>query len=187
MDIANFNLLLAIIVTLSSTAIVSTQPDGTCSACNCQFNNAQVLEQIIEAKIATARANESGEVIVVTVNSTYYIWCLFHCVITLQGVSGVTYTRWGKSSCPTDTGAQLVYAGRAGGTWFLSQGGGAEKVCLPEDPVYLDGTTGFTISSVLYGAEYQFNPGPNVNVQDYNVPCAVCYVSTRGASIMVPA
>ena len=53
----------------------------------------------------------------------------------MQGVSGVTYTRWGKSSCPTDTGAQLVYAGRAGGTFHRIPGGAAEKMCLPEDPL----------------------------------------------------
>ena len=58
------SLLLAITVVLSATAD-STQPDGTCKACNCQFNNVQVLEQLIDAKIATARANESGKVIIV--------------------------------------------------------------------------------------------------------------------------
>ena len=58
------SLLLAITVVLSATAD-STQPDGTCNACNCQFNNVQVLEQLIDAKIATAQANESGKVIIV--------------------------------------------------------------------------------------------------------------------------
>ena len=67
MDSARLNLLLAITVTLSATAD-STQPDGNCNACNCQFNNVRVLEQLIEAKIATARANESGEVITVMFN-----------------------------------------------------------------------------------------------------------------------
>ena len=62
MDLVCLNLLLAITVALSATAD-STQPGGTCNACNCQFNNVQVLEQLIEAKFATTRANESGEVI----------------------------------------------------------------------------------------------------------------------------
>ena len=105
----------------------------------------------------------------------------------MQGVSGLTYTRWGKSSCPTATGAQLVYAGRAGGTNFNARGGAAEKVCLPEDPNYLDSTSGISVESVIHGAEYTFGHGPNRNVHDFNVPCAVCYVSTRGATIMVPA
>ena len=46
-------------------------------------------------------------------------------------LSGVTYTRWGKSSCPTSAGAQLVYAGRTGGTNYATQRGAAEKICLP--------------------------------------------------------
>ena len=42
--------------------------------------------------------------------------------------AGVTYIRWGKSSCPTTTGTQLVYAGRAGGTHYTTSGGGADKL-----------------------------------------------------------
>ena len=51
--------------------------------------------------------------------------------------AGVTYTRWGKSSCPTISGTQLVYVGRAGGSEYNEQGGGAEKLCLPLDPDYI--------------------------------------------------
>ena len=38
---------------------------------------------------------------------------------------GVVYTRWGKTSCPNVTGTELVYAGRAGGSWYRHMGGGA--------------------------------------------------------------
>ena len=31
---------------------------------------------------------------------------------------GVTYVRWGKSSCPNVAGTELLYAGRAAGTFF---------------------------------------------------------------------
>ena len=31
---------------------------------------------------------------------------------------GVVYTRWGKTSCTNITGTELVYAGRAGGSWW---------------------------------------------------------------------
>ena len=41
--------------------------------------------------------------------------------------SGVTYTRWGRTSCPNETEAQLVHSGRAGGTNYNVQGGSAEK------------------------------------------------------------
>ena len=43
------------------------------------------------------------------------------------------------------------------------------------------------ISPAIHGAEYQYHSGPNGNLHDPNVPCAVCYSSTRAASIMVPA
>ena len=101
----------------------------------------------------------------------------------------MTYTRWGNSSCPSSTGAQLVYAGRAGGTHYTAQGGGAEKLCLPNDPDYLPGTTGFRVGTRhgIHGAEYNFHSAPNLNVEDYNVPCAVCHVPTRATVIMVPA
>ena len=33
---------------------------------------------------------------------------------------GVTYTRWGKSSCPNVAGTELVYSGRAGGSHYHS-------------------------------------------------------------------
>ena len=106
---------------------------------------------------------------------------------TSASTSGVTYTRWGNSSCPRSTGAQLVYAGRAGGTLYTSQGGGAEKLCLPNDPDYLPRTTGFRVNSHIHGVEYEFFSGPNTNVYQHNVPCAVCHVPTRATAIMVPA
>ena len=99
----------------------------------------------------------------------------------------MTYTRWGSSSCPSSTGAQLVYAGRAGGSWYGNSGGGAERICLPNDPDYLSGTAGFSVSSHIYGAEYEFHSGPNTHTVDYTVPCAVCHVPTRATVIMVPA
>ena len=101
----------------------------------------------------------------------------------------MTYIRWGKSSCPNVTGTQLIYAGRAGGSSFATQGGGAEKLCLPLDPDYIDvpqSTSAFRFSTLL-GAEYQTYNGPQNNLQNHNVPCAVCYASTRAAMIMVPA
>ena len=101
----------------------------------------------------------------------------------------MTYIRWGKSSCPTIPGTQLVYVGRAGGSEHDEQGGGAEKLCLPLDPDYI---TVVRSNSALYfatitGAEYTTNNGPHHNIMDQNVPCAVCYVSTRAAMIMIPA
>ena len=43
---------------------------------------------------------------------------------------GVTYVRWGKSSCPNVTGTELIYAGRAGGTFWSNIGGGSSTTCV---------------------------------------------------------
>ena len=104
--------------------------------------------------------------------------------------AGVTYIRWGKSSCPDITGTQLVYAGRAGGSRFNNPGGGAESLCLPLDPDYINAprSTTTTTYSRITGAEYHIvSNGPLLSLHDHNVPCAVCYASTRAAMIMVPA
>ena len=103
----------------------------------------------------------------------------------------MTYTRWGRTSCPNNTEAQLVYSGRAGGTSYLSQGGAAEVICLPDDPDYINGSIdlSFTVyKSVVQGAEYEINIGsPIVHLHEENAPCAVCDVPTRARVIVVPA
>ena len=50
-----------------------------------------------------------------------------------DGAGGVVYVRWGHNSCP-DGGAQLVYAGRTGGSRYSHKGGGGNPQCLPLDP-----------------------------------------------------
>ena len=98
---------------------------------------------------------------------------------------GVVYTRWGKTSCPNITGTELVYAGRAGGSWWSQTGGGANYLCMPNDPDYLAHQPGVQGWSYVYGTEYQ--TGPFQAVFQHNVPCAVCYASTRVAVTMIPA
>ena len=51
-----------------------------------------------------------------------------------DGAGGIVYVRWGHNSCP-DGGAQLVYAGRAAGSYF-NFGGGGNPQCLPLDPQF---------------------------------------------------
>ena len=98
-----------------------------------------------------------------------------------------TCTRWGKSTCPSVSGTTLVYAGRAGGTWWQHKGGADNFLCMPDDPDYLSYTPGVQGYSYVYGAEYQSHHGPLSAVSDHNVPCAVCYASTRVAVTMIPA
>ena len=100
---------------------------------------------------------------------------------------GVVYTRWGKNSCPNVTGTELVYAGRAGGSWFSHTGGGANYLCMPNDPDYLTYQPGVQGWSYVYGTEYETGGTPLKAVHNHNVPCAVCYASTRVAVTMIPA
>ena len=97
---------------------------------------------------------------------------------------GVVYTRWGKSSCPSIAGTELVYAGRAGGSHF-SHAGAANNLCMPLDPEYtLQYRRGVQAHNYVYGTEYQF---PIRGSHDHNVPCAVCSVTTRLQLLMIPA
>ena len=101
------------------------------------------------------------------------------------------YTRWGRTSCPSTSGTQLLYAGRVGGSYWRERGGGANYLCLPEQPQYSTYTAGSqTGRAYLYGAEYHTagaDNGPFRSFHDHNVPCAVCYTSTRGTVVMIPA
>ena len=105
----------------------------------------------------------------------------------------MVYTRWGRTTCPSTSGTQLLYAGRAAGSHYSEQGGGANYLCLPDQPQYSTYTAGTqTGRAYLYGAEYQTGGGATYNgplhsFHDHNVPCAVCYTSTRETVVMIPA
>ena len=98
---------------------------------------------------------------------------------------GVVYTRWGKSSCPSITGTELVYTGRAGGS-FYNHGGAANYLCMPQDPEYTlqYRTTGTEYVNYVYGTEYE---KPIRGSHEHNVPCAVCSATTRQQLLMIPA
>ena len=122
--------------------------------------------------------------------------CNTYCTHTRTGstATGAVYTRWGRTTCPSTSGTQLLYAGRAAGSKWNDQGGGANYLCVPEQPQYLSYTPGTQNGrAFLYGAEYETggshsgDNGPFQSVAEHNVPCAVCYTSTRGTVVMIPA
>ena len=88
---------------------------------------------------------------------------------------GVVYVRWGHNSCPVG-GAQLVYAGRAGGS--ANKGGGGNPQCLPLDPKPYRTISGAQYRTYMYGAEYEETNSLVANSHNTDVPCAVCYVPT---------
>ena len=103
---------------------------------------------------------------------------------------GAVYTRWGRTTCPSDQGTELVYSGRAGGSWFSKTGGASNYLCMPDDPDYLLYGSGNTGHNYLYGVEYE--PYPNqpfsqLNVYGHNAPCAVCFTTSRDTVMMIPA
>jgi hypothetical protein len=94
--------------------------------------------------------------------------------------------RWGRTTCPTELGTQLLYAGRAAGPNYSQQGGGADLLCLPNNPEYLSANSRHNGQARLQGVEIQSTVG-NLNLANQNLPCAVCYVPTRSTMVMIPA
>ena len=100
-------------------------------------------------------------------------------------VAGATYVRWGNISCPTELGTQLLYAGRAAGP---RSGGGTKLLCLPNNPEYLSVNSPIrsNFQPQLGGVEFRSNLD-NMNLENQNLPCSVCYTPTRSTMVMIPA
>ena len=69
-------------------------------------------------------------------------------------ILGSNYVRWGRTVCPGGTGAEIVYSGRAAGPSITNTGGGANMLCLPDNPDYLsltsDSIEGFDWSRISH-------------------------------------
>ena len=103
------------------------------------------------------------------------------------GSGGSVYIRWGRTTCPNTTGTELVYDGLAAGSYYTHTGGGANYQCIPKIPKYSNYYPGRQGMSPLYGTEYQQDHGaPLPNIEQHNVPCAVCSTS-RSKLFMLPA
>ena len=100
-----------------------------------------------------------------------------------------TYIRWGRTVCPDSS--KLVYYGYAAGTFFTHAGGGVGPICLPAPSSkkleYLEYQPGFQRTGLLYGAEYETGSIQTLSdLQDTNVPCALCQVDGRTSTLMIP-
>ena len=101
---------------------------------------------------------------------------------------GTVYIWWGRTTCPSVPGTELVYYGIAAGSHYYQKGGGSNRLCMPKVPQYSSYQPGVQSFSPLHGSEYQLGGGsPWPDVHQHNVPCAVCYVSTRSVVYVVPA
>ena len=106
-------------------------------------------------------------------------------------VGGSIYTRWGRTTCDT-TGTELVYAGTAAGTKYNHKGGGANLLCLPDNPVYESFSPGISDKHIARLGPVEAHPhvtlGSTSSGLDWNdnAPCAVCR-TTRPTTMMIPA
>ena len=101
---------------------------------------------------------------------------------------GTTYIRWGRTTCPSGNGTELLYSGRAGGTHWQHSGGAANYLCMPDDPDHLQYQSGVQGLSYVAGVEYEYASQSSLSsFTNHNVPCAVCYVATRSVAVMIPA
>ena len=101
----------------------------------------------------------------------------------------LVYTRWGRTVCPGD--AYLIYQGYAAGSHNTHSGGVVDTQCLPRDPQWGNEHPSQS-GSYIYGAEYQTGAGRSTsifgkNVNNQDVPCAVCEVKGRKTLNMFPA
>ena len=104
------------------------------------------------------------------------------------GLIGVTYTRWGRTTCPSTPGTQLVYHGAMVGSKF-DEAGSAEYLCLHSAPEFLATTPGLQPGhrARLYGTEYRFldNSPALTNMLHHDAPCSVCH-SPRSSKMVIP-
>ena len=105
---------------------------------------------------------------------------------------GQTYVRWGRTTCPGNQSTELVYSGRAGGSWYRETGGATNYLCMPDNPDYLqyNDSVNQGHDNYVYGVEYDLNLDQplrvNPDVQSHNVPCAVCMAVSRCSLLMIP-
>jgi len=97
-----------------------------------------------------------------------------------------TYIRWGRTTCPSETGARALYDGFVGVSLFSHSGGGSNTLCLPRDPELVDIVGGDR--SYVYGAEYHTSSTSHVfaRLHDQKVPC-VGFFTPHTNIVMIPA
>ena len=102
---------------------------------------------------------------------------------------GTTYIRWGRTTCPTNHGTELVYSGRAGATRYDHKGGAANYLCMSDNPDHSLFQVGVqTERNYIAGVEYYYDSLlPLSSSNNHNAPCALCYMPNRCVSVMIPA
>ena len=89
----------------------------------------------------------------------------------------------------TDTeGTDSLYNGTAANSHHI-EGGGGNYQCLTSEPANFAFGRRREDAGYIYGTEFETwgnVPSSSLSLANQNVVCAVCYVSTRGAVVMIP-
>ena len=72
------------------------------------------------------------------------------------------------------------------GGYYTHAGGGTNHVCLTNNPIDDKFQSGWQSTAALYRAEYETSFLGQNNLHNYDAPCAVCYVRSRGSQMMIP-
>ena len=100
------------------------------------------------------------------------------------GQSGTTFVRWGQSDCPNTLGTVVVYKGQAAASNPDSKGGGANFLCVPNNPQYKSSKKPACFTEIR-AVEYQ-RPVFDPTLGNGDVPCAVCLTTKRSIQMMIP-
>ena len=104
----------------------------------------------------------------------------------ITGGRGVTYIRWGRTSCPTVNGTEDVYNGITAGSYYTNTGGGSNYICMVREGKYHPGAVTRASGSHIYGTQYQTDGNALNSLHDHIIPCAACHVTTRSVQLMIP-
>lgn len=109
-------------------------------------------------------------------------WC------TGPNAGGVSYTRWGRTACPSTEQTELLYHGTTTGSQ-VNQPGSTEYLCLHSQPQFLHTTARQqTWRGKLYGTVYDAGAVQTAfqSIHNHNVPCSVCYTANQNTVITIP-
>jgi len=109
--------------------------------------------------------------------------------------ASTTYVHWGRSSCGPYS--RLLYKGYIAGSFFNEPGGGANSLCVPEEPDFVNTVDGDQGMGSLWGTEYEVSVvsysnlfskvnNKNKSLQDYDAVCAMCYIPSLTDNFMLP-
>jgi subtilisin-like proprotein convertase family protein len=103
-----------------------------------------------------------------------------------RALSYLTYTRWGKTTCPASQ--ELVYSGFAVSGNYSHGGGSADFQCLHPNPEWLTFSDGNQNGALLYPTEYEtsgYGITDRTDRQNHEVPCSVC-LRPAAVQLMIP-